>query len=360
MTDHAPQAPAAQLPAPPPPPTPRGGRAGLMLGALALLVAVGTAGGAGWLWWQDRPVLQAADARLQALQQQLESNRAELVTLQQQQGEQRTALRDVEASAQRQAGELGVLGERLSQLDRLARSERSDWRLAEAEYLLRMASHTLIYARDPVGSRQLLQSADTLLASLDDPGLYPARAALSEAHARLANLKPLDAEGTYLAIAALGGRVDALRALPELEAPDAEPLPVGVRPWYETLWHGIKQTLGQVLVVQKRHTELTPVLNADDEWRARSRVRLLLTQAQAALLGERAALYRQTLEEAAASLARDFAADPASTALAADMRALAERPVSLDVPDISAPVRALEEAIAARESLPAAAAAKGE
>lgn len=321
------------------------------LGGAALLLALAAGAGSGFVWWQG----QQADARAEAATRALMDTLAALKQDQAVQHDTRSAalksLEDALARQQSQTQELNrLLAAQGSRLEALAHTDRSDWRLAEAEYLLRMANHRSIYSRDLASARALLQNADAIVAALQDPGLHATRAAIADALSKLALATPVDQEGTYLAIGALIERATALQGVPRLQPQAPDLVPVGERPGYEKVWNAATDALAKVLVVQKRRGASQPVLDASDEWQARQHIRLLLEQAQAALLAERSGLYQQSLAEAASAIERDFVHDPASATVAAALRQLAQRPVSITPPDLSAPVRELELAVANRHT----------
>ena len=343
--------PASTAPAPAPSSSPRSAAA-----ALALVVALASGAGAGYVWWEGRQARASAELSAAAVADAVSALKQDLAAQQQQRESALKGLEDALARQQNQGLELNrLLASQAGRIDAIASADRSDWRLAEAEYLLRMANHRLIYSRDVTSARDLLDSADAILAAMDDPVLHAARGAIADARSRLAATRPVDHEGTYLALGAQIARVGELRGVPRLELPPPDLKPVGERPAYEKAWEAVRDALARVLVVQKRREASQPVLDASDEWLARQRLRLLLEQAQAALLAERAGLYQQSLKDAAAAARRDFSHDPASAAVADALLELAARPVSLEAPDISAPVRALEAAVANRHAAPAAA-----
>jgi len=94
----------------------------------------------------------------------------------------------------------------------LAGTSRSDWLLAEARYLLRLASQRLLVENSTVAAQALLQSADDILLSIDDAELLPARSAIAAEMIALRLAKAVDRPGIYLQLSALK---DEIQALPE-------------------------------------------------------------------------------------------------------------------------------------------------
>src|SRR5690606_14702466 len=124
---------------------------------LALLVGLAALGLSGWQWSQSQ---QEAEAR----QLQLDNQLTELRNAQRQEqrsAEQRLAglpTEDEWQQLQRLTADLQRSQQALSQrlLAALQGDARADWKLAEAEYLLRLASLRLIAAQDVASARELL------------------------------------------------------------------------------------------------------------------------------------------------------------------------------------------------------------
>ena len=167
-------------------------RAGALAG-LSLLIALLALGLSAWLFYLSRlsavepdsdpaaDVRAELSARLQQAEQaaagerrRLEESSVEL---------QRTLQREVQAlrsSNEERFNSLQAVQNRQRQrLLEYTTTDRSDWTLAEAEYLLRLANQRIIMAADTRSAIALLGSADGLLLELDDSDLYPVRATIA-------------------------------------------------------------------------------------------------------------------------------------------------------------------------------------
>jgi len=155
----------------PAPSRPRGGR---LLGALALLLALASAGGAGYLYYEliylEDTAEDAAAGRIEALETELAAVDARFERMAARQQEARAEalaeLRRRQAAA-RQATE-AALREALAEVARAAPPDTGEWRRAEVRYLLRIANHRLLMERDVAGALRLLRVADGVLAEIDD------------------------------------------------------------------------------------------------------------------------------------------------------------------------------------------------
>lgn len=200
-------------------PAKRGGT-GRALAALTLLLslaAAGIAGFAGWLAWQaaTRDAVAALDERF-AAQTQRESV------------ELRALRTELEALALRTEENLAALRESHAQhrdlvAEAAAESREADprrWRLAEAEYLMRVANHRLLMERDADGAENLLALADEVLADAGALAYHDVRALLAEEMAALRAFESVDVQGIFLRLEALKGQIEQLPLrLPAYSAP---------------------------------------------------------------------------------------------------------------------------------------------
>ena len=101
-----------------------------------------------------------------------------------------------------------------SKLNRLNSTTKEDWKLAEAEYLIRLASQRLLLESDSSGAATLLNNADDILNELEDPIVFATRKALAKDIQALKSISPFDLEGAYLKLNAL---YDSVQTLPQRE-----------------------------------------------------------------------------------------------------------------------------------------------
>lgn len=190
----------------------RGSVLAVLLSLLALALAGGGIGAGYWAWLQlhGRQVadhstsaqlaaqLQTMQARLaaQATQESVSALRSEVSALQQQ--------------VQTQSQTLNTLNKALEQSRALAQRGPRGWRLAEVEYLMRIARYRLDLMYDYAGSIAALQAADQELANLADPNLLPVRQALASEIAALQDFKKPDRVGIMLQLTQLANHLDGL------------------------------------------------------------------------------------------------------------------------------------------------------
>jgi uroporphyrin-3 C-methyltransferase len=326
---------------------------------LAILLAMLALAAVVWLAYRDNIERELADFRVQSA---LQDQAAGLSQLRQQWSDQRADSR----AKQRQLGQdLQRLQLQLQnqeqRLTALASTDRSDWQLAEAEYLLQLANQRLLLGGDPRAALEQLQAADQILREQDDSGLLPVRGALAADIAALKALPALDIEGTYVAIAATAEQVAQLRLIQPLAmatvARESEQPETG---WSERLQHGLGAALaklGQLVQIRRRDEPYRPLLAPEYEAALRQNLQLMLEQAQMALLAGNQTLYQHSQAKARDWLTTYYTLDRDATAvLVAEIDTLAEHAITVALPDISASRRALKAYLNARHAQPPAAA----
>ena len=298
----------------------------------------------------DRDQEQAAQAMAQmeaSVEQRLTSGLDSAATAVAQQADQ---LRELAAVLERQGRELE---QQRAELQRYSATDRESWLLAEAEYLVRLANQRLIMTGDTESAQALLASADAILRQLDDARLHPVRAALASDLAAIRAVPKLDVEGLYLRLAALIEQADALAIfqLPELEA---QPMPAPAENWQDRLQQGYQAALRKLsdyIIIRRRDVPMEVLMDPQWEGLVRQNLRMLLEQAQVALLSGNQVLYRESLARAEHWVGEFFASDEAAArALASELRQLMDQTVQLVLPDTNRSLRALEEAVTEQAS----------
>lgn len=224
-------------------------------------------------------------------------------------------------------------------LKELAQQQQADpreWLHAEAEYLLRLANQRLQLERDVKGAKALLNAADDRLREADNPALVPVRRAIQSELAALDSVPEIDRTGIYLALMAQQEQLAKLplkQDIEEIAAGGGDAKPSGG--WREQL-----ATLGRELkdlVTVRRHDQpLEALITPEQESYLRQNVRLLLEQAQLALLKSEPKLYRASLDKAHELVEGYYATDNDGVSSALDkLESLRDKDVRPDLPDIS-------------------------
>ena len=228
-----------------------------------------------------------------------------------------------------------------------------DWRLAEVEYLLRLANHRVRLERDADGAADLLTAADVVLARLDDFAFHEVRGLLAEETASLRAFQGADLAGVYLRLEAAKGLVDQLPLrLPEYagqvdaDVAEADDVPADAAGEGQRSLIGALLARGDGLVRFRRHDlEARRALPAPEEAEDLERhLRMALDRAQLAALRRDQAIFAASLSTARDAL--DAFVDPtrdAAVALGAEIDALLGVDLAKPMPDISGSLTKLRD-----------------
>ncbi len=329
--------------------------ASAILATIISLVALGAVGAGGYLAQQKLTQLEESFNQRSAAQQ-LEAtaavNDANAAV-----AELTESFQQIQAEKVAQTAEIATLQERLSdaikQVEAGRERSESDWRLAEAEYLLRLANQRILMENRAEGALALLRSTDTILKELDDVSLYPLRQSLASDISKLESVPNLDIEGTYLRVAALIERskdlptltLEQQRQLPELidnvisEQVDAET--------QQNITNGFAKAISKLeslIVIQRHDQPVEPILSPDQGHYLRQNIQMLLEQAQLALLRQQQSIFTTSLSRAQSLLMQYFDKDNYTTSvLIQSLAELTTLNVSPTIPDISGSLKALQQ-----------------
>jgi len=334
-------------------------------------VALPVAGGYGaWLVWER---VQNQSAQLDELEERL-SQQSQTLSQQSQTLEglpdTRNLERDLRRSLQEslqdrlqeqrreQANTLEQMEQRLNRVDRrlgdIASTDREDWKLAEAEYLLRVANQRLVLERDSRNALALAQTADGILRDLDDPELLPVRRALTRDIQALRLVGRIDREGLYLQLLALGEQLPRLPLVEPLESrkpvsPDTDDgeTPAETRAWdrVKQSFTGIVSRLGDHIRIRRHDESLSALADPREQFFLRQQLQLMLEQAQAALLREETTIYQTSLNRAADWLEQHYRLNPQTTEAIATLRDLADTEIAPELPELTEALNRLEQHI---------------
>ena len=335
-------------------PAPRRGN-GLALVAL-LVGAAGVAVG-GWGVWQVRTLhanTQQQLGQLQALSDQSQSLKLNEQRLSARL-EQLPAAEELE-ERRRLVAQLQGDQQRLNQrLETVLGASRKDWRLAEAEHLLRLASLRLSALQDISSAQALVQGADEILREQNDPGSFAAREQIAKSLAALRSTEQPDRTGLFLKLGALRDQVTELTELaPEYHDRGESLLGLtadgdGASRWSQW-WAQISRYFRIDFDADKN---VKPLLAGQALNQVRLALSLTLEQAQWAALNGESKVYAQALDEARSVLLANFNHDSEqSKSMLEQLNAVAGEPVSVVTPDLADSLSAVQ-AYLERRHLPA-------
>lgn len=322
---------------------------------VALILSLGGLGAGGWSIMQMQA---AADLNLQQ-QQQLAAMREQAASMQEQAADlasreqQLTQQLAQLPSASRLQQDRDLLADlqaeqqQFSQrLETVLGASRQDWRLAEAEHLLRMASLRLTALHDTTSARFLLEAADLILMEQDDPAAFAAREQLAHSILALKTDKGLDRTGLFVQLGALHKLTSQLTALaPEFtQGQGAQDKSGRWGRWWEEISRYVR-------IDFNADQQIQPLLAGESLTQVRLAIGLALEQAQWAALNGATEVYQQALQQALDILNNHFdSTDQQVIAIAEQINALFEQKVHQELPDLNTALITLQAYINSRST----------
>lgn len=318
--------------------------------------------GIGWLAWQQMLMQQALTATTQQnqqLQQGLSAQAAEIELLRQRPEPVEVPDNSAElAQLQTTLGnEIRRLQQQLADVqNRPADSAAAadfDWKIFEAEYLIDLAVRKLQLEYDLDSAVALLEQADAALLTANHAGAFTVRQAIAGDLTRLRATEDIDVEGIYLRIESLidnVGQLDLLASMREdferrfAEAP-ASTTQNSVTPEETSGWLAYTLAfLGDVFVWREWDERPEAMLAPGQESVIKLNLRLLLEQAQLALLQRNPQQYTSALQQTEEWLRRYAVLDSASgSSIAAELQALRALDINPSLPSLAASQNSIRE-----------------
>ena len=179
---------------------------------------------------------------------------------------------------------------------------RKDWLLAEAEYLIKLASHRLLLEQDVKTAIVAMEGANARLADVGDPSLLKVRQQISKDVQKLKSIPTIDVAGISLTLSSLIQTVnklplqvpspDSIRERIKERTPEKRKLE-GWQAFLSTIWQDMKN----LIVFRNHESAIQPMLTADQQFFLIQNLQLRLEQARLALLQGETGVYQERLRE---------------------------------------------------------------
>jgi len=346
----------------------------LIIAVVALLSVVGVVIAAFQYTRQAADDLAAINARLTQSVQAQQAMESQLAAAEAAAREQVARFTEQQALVEEQQQTLAEARERFDRQEQLLDSERlkmqqreaelrasvadvhrrvgasgTQWLVAEAEYLMRVANQRLALARDTETTRSALELADQRLRDTKDPGWNPVRDQLAREIAALDAAKVPDAAGLSARLHALAEQVPQMR-LANATLGGTERTPHGVeeatprqeRNWdtlLDDLWAGFKETVR----IRRNDKPVAAMLAPEQQYFLYENLRLHLESARLAVVRADRELYRDSLNTVASWINSYFdTTDPLNRATKKSVNELLSIDVRPPLPEISQSLRSLQ------------------
>lgn len=310
---------------------------GMVLGAVAIVIALATGAGL-YLNGKHQAEIQAQanqslSDKLDALQQQAGSDKQQLT---QQLSSAQTALNDARTQQAATAKELEALREKVATI---SSNDVNAWLVSQADYLVKLAGRKLWSDQDVTTAAALLKSADASLADMNDPSVTSVRRALTQDISTLSSIDQIDYDGIILKLNQLSNGVDNLR-LADNDSDDAPmdsdggELTSSLREWRQNLvksWHNF---MDDFITIRRRDNTAQPLLAPNQDVYLRENIRSRLLIAAQAVPRHQDEIYKQSIDTVSSWVRAWYDTnDPATKAFLAQLDELSQQSINMNLPD---------------------------
>jgi len=332
---------------PPAEPHPRASGLPLALALGSLIVSIGLAVAAYFIWYQVQQLSRQQAVVEAGVSDRIQPLRASLDGVNRALRDERTAvegkIREVDEDQQ-------SISHRISTLAAIIGRSESGWTLAEVEYLLRIANQRLQLQRDTNTAAKALEAADERLREFADPHYLNVREQIARDLEAVKAVPAVDVDGMAVTLGAAITSVDQLPVAGTHYEPASQPdKDAGVAAGttaknIDELGKVVWASLSELFRLREHDKPVGPMLPPDREYFLRENFRLQLAAARLALLRNDAAQYQAALHTATEWLVGYF--DPADNSvqqLKSRLEAIAAVDIAPKLPDVSGALRLLRQ-----------------
>jgi uroporphyrin-III C-methyltransferase len=221
--------------------------------------------------------------------------------------------------------------------------------LTEALLLLKQSNQRLLLEKDVTGATTLLAEVEKMLASITglsaNTEFLTLRQAINRDLTALKLLTPIDKEGLFLQLNSLIDLAPQLSQKPKFEIKDDALEPVVTtswRDWVSEAWLRAKHGLSNYVRLESRSEKIKPLLSDESTQIIELTLRLVLEQAQVALLQGRQAVYTTSLSKAESLLQQYYWESASLSQYRATLQQLRGANLSQELPSLSESIGLLQ------------------
>jgi uroporphyrin-3 C-methyltransferase len=227
----------------------------------------------------------------------------------------------------------------VSALMKRAPGDDRSWKTAEILYLVRMANLELDVQHNIPATLVLLKQAENQLNTLQDASLDNFHAALLKNISVLQNTPIFDIDALTTQLSNLRDEVSSLSILvaPKPNTSILENTPrQSHKNWWQRAWDNIKASLQQLVIVRHQDEKIPALMSPEEQLYLQENLKLLLIQAQWALLNHDTVIYEKSLKQAKSWVEKYYVQNSASTQnFLKQLAPLMRENISPPVPDLA-------------------------
>lgn len=284
-----------------------------IIGRLILIIVVlALATGLAFTYFQLMRNKLTTMKTVSALQKEAESNATTLAAL-------RQSLEELRAANQK-AQDLSAQQEQmLTEWREAQKGDLTKWRMAEAQYLVRLANDSVQFDSNSVLGLILLKRAQDILLSLQDTALLEVQKSLASDIANLEAAQPVNTTTLYLDLTGVNSQIDQL-VLPSSPLNSKEPLPPATttdatQSWWKQGLDKSWQALSKIVIVRYNGNNALPLVLPEEKLFLYQNLHAQIENALWAVLHRNPEVYQASLARASAWIGKYFVQDDAAKAV---------------------------------------------
>lgn len=282
-----------------------------------------------------------------ALEQQLQSVTQQSQQQAMQNGKQQSQYEQSQIALGEMQAQLAFMQHTLNQIPG---ARLDDWKLAETEYLLRLANQRVYLQNEFKGAHGLFDAANQVLASLDDPSLLVVREQIAKEMLLLGQHSQLDRQGLYSDIQAIKSLIhDSIQ--PPREFHETKPSLPPKTSEADTVSISIWQQVLSLVSIRHRDEAFNAPLSDSQYQLLEHNLSLMLEQAQWALLKADNTTFKTSLDSAQAWISENIRHNNAKVLLE-KIQTLSDINIEQTTPQVGQSLRLLRQIMQDRTYAP--------
>ena len=340
----------------------RRSRSGFWFGVIILLIIIGVAGAGFYLFTQLRDKQEDLGGEVKGeMSKQIADYQSQLVAIQSQlatleaniAGKDTHFTKTLDAFSQLHNEKLEStrkeLNDAIARVQRQLGKTRGDWLIADAEYLLSVASERLHLIGDVNTTREALEGADQRLRESGDAATFEVREEIAKEIGAIKSVVVPDIIGMYASIQTLQDRVDKLvLLLPYTGKTSAAPAeekqqPAGEVTEDQGLLDSAMDQLEEIVTIRHTEHDVKEIITPEEAQFIREQLRVKLEMVKISLVQQNEALFQSSLADAKKWTERHFTKNNELDNFIAELDRFISIKIRSQFPDISSSLKMLRD-----------------
>lgn len=235
---------------------------------------------------------------------------------------------------------------RNTQVNMLRISGDSQWLLAEANYLVNLASERLVANKDILTARRQLQSALEKVTQIGGLQLQSVKRVLEDDLHELNSVKIVDSQVIWQQLSDMTHHLLKLKMSNLTSELSVDETPKELKTgWREALKASYNEIKDLIRVTKYEQESFAPILDASEQDQLLQVMTLMIEQAKWAVLNQNQNIYQNSLNQLSSFLEKFFIQDSQAQGILTSIDTLKAQNVSVEAPDISRSKFALSQAL---------------